>query len=131
MSRIKIILIVIASVLGVIITGFLIWYFILRRKENFNFKEKGTIYCGNNKNNPKLLNGEQIPGTRYQCFKKGVGIGKNMPPSIDDTDYSPLYVKEKIFCGNGNTVPQGYDKLGIPSECLQKGVGVGKKIVNS
>ena len=32
----------------------------------------------------------------------------------------------KIFCGNGDFVPPGYDALGTRYECLRKGFGAGK-----
>jgi hypothetical protein len=32
----------------------------------------------------------------------------------------------KIFCGNGNIAPPGYDALGTRYECLRKGFGAGK-----
>lgn len=31
----------------------------------------------------------------------------------------------KIFCGNGDVVPAGYDQLGTRYQCLQKGFGAG------
>lgn len=31
----------------------------------------------------------------------------------------------KIFCGNGDIVPAGYDRLGTRYQCLQKGFGAG------
>lgn len=31
----------------------------------------------------------------------------------------------KIFCGNGDIVPAGYDQLGTRYQCLQKGFGAG------
>jgi hypothetical protein len=31
----------------------------------------------------------------------------------------------KIFCGNGNIIPPGYDQLGTRYECLKKGFGAG------
>jgi len=31
----------------------------------------------------------------------------------------------KIFCGNGDIVPPGYDQLGTRYQCLQKGFGAG------
>lgn len=33
--------------------------------------------------------------------------------------------KRKLYCGNGDELPDGYDDFGVPSECLRKGVGVG------
>ena len=46
----------------------------------------------------------------------------------------PPIIKPKSYCGDGNVLPDGYDKFGTPYECLKKGVGIGfvidkKKIV--
>lgn len=86
-----------------------------------------SIYCGNNSRSPELRNGKVI-GTRYKCFKKGVGIGINQP-------YDPAYKSRfkpidarKIYCGEAVRLPIGYDIMGNNPMCLQKGVGVGKKI---
>lgn len=89
------------------------------------------MYCGNNQRHPDLISGEKRLGTRYECFKKGVGVGLNLPV---DTSYIARYVpidRTKIYCGNRRRRPDGYDKLGNLGECLRKGVGVGKKIVSS
>ena len=50
------------------------------------------IYCGNNRQNSKLISGELDIGTRSQCLKKGVGVGINQPI---DPDYLDNYEKEK------------------------------------
>ena len=87
-----------------------------------------NIYCGNNRLDTKLTSGQYTIGTRYQCLKKGVGVGLNLP--IDRNmlnEYEPIDMF-KIYCGNIQILPQGYDKLGSPQECHRKGVGVGKKI---
>lgn len=75
------------------------------------------IYCGNN----KLISNRR--GNRYECFRKGVGVGLNKK---ELEIYLPI-TKSKIYCGNKD-LPTNYSKFGTPSECLQKGVGVGKKI---
>lgn len=86
------------------------------------------MYCGNNQNNSDLLNGTKVLGTRYQCFQKGVGRGLNMPP---DPEYIGEYIPIddfKIYCGTAEAPPEGYDRMGSPSQCLAKGVGVGKSM---
>jgi hypothetical protein len=87
-----------------------------------------NIYCGNNALHPDLLNGNKRMGTRYECMKKGIGTGLNLPY---DEDFNNPYVAiddTKIFCGDKNILPEGYDRFGNCPQCLQKGVGIGKKI---
>jgi hypothetical protein len=85
-----------------------------------------SIYCGNNKNDPKLLNGFSTVGTNYKCLKKGIGIGSRLP-------YDPLYSnvynpidKRKFYCGTNKKAPSNYFAKGSPSICLRTGVGLGK-----
>ena len=83
-----------------------------------------TIYCGNNK-----LNDTGKPmGTRYTCFKRGVGVGLHLAcdPSMTKP-FEPIF-QDKIYCGNSKNLPAGYDRMGTLVNCAQKGVGVGKKI---
>ena len=84
------------------------------------------IYCGNNKNNKKLISGEADIGTRYECFKKGFGIGFNQPidPEYLD-DYEPIY-QNNIYCGNKDDEIEINYKPGTLPQCLQKGVAIGK-----
>lgn|SRR3990167_7912431 len=88
------------------------------------------MYCGGNRNHPNLLSGLQILGDRYRCFKKGIGIGMNLPSDQEDSDYQPLD-ERKIYCGNFNVLPDDYDILGSNVMCIQKGVGVGKGLRRS
>lgn len=85
-------------------------------------------YCGNNRNDPALTSGEKKMGTRYICFRRGVGIGKNLPldPAFS-VPYDPID-NFKIYCGKKTRLPPGYDRMGSLSHCLQKGVGVGKSL---
>lgn len=85
------------------------------------------MYCGNNARNPSLLAGDVVRGTRYKCLRKGIGIGRNQDI---DPDYLGEYIpidRRKIWCGNSDDFPDGYDRIGNLSQCLQKGIGVGKK----
>jgi hypothetical protein len=87
-----------------------------------------NIYCGNNALHPDLLNGTKRMGTRYECMRKGVGTGLNLPYDEEfNNDYEPIDDR-KIFCGDRNILPEGYDRFGNAPQCLQKGVGIGKKI---
>lgn len=86
-----------------------------------------TIYCGNNARSNDILNGNKVVGTRYGCMRKGIGKGLNS--HVDNTylgDYEPID-KRKIYCGNDDNLPDGYDLMGNLPQCLQKGIGIGKK----
>ena len=77
------------------------------------------ISCSNN----KYIGNK---GTRYDCFRKGVGIGLNQPLDKSYRNrYSPRD-KRKLYCGKARRLPQKYDIMGNLPMCLQKGVGVGK-----
>lgn len=87
------------------------------------------IYCGNNLNDPKLKSRTHNIGTNYQCLRKGIGVGINLP-------YDPAYSRpyrpidnRKFYCGKSRRLPSrsGYFAIGSPSKCLQKGIGIGKK----
>ena len=89
-----------------------------------------TIYCGNNAANTELLSGNSILGTRYECLKKGIGRGMNMP--LDPT-YGGQYIpidERKMYCGTKNDLPKDYDYMGNLPHCLQKGVGIGKGLIS-
>lgn len=86
------------------------------------------MYCGNNANNPSLVNGTKVLGTRYACLKKGKAFGYAQP--VDPNflvPYQPIDPTKK-YCGNNNILPDGYDRFGNLYECYLKGVGVGKKL---
>jgi hypothetical protein len=87
-----------------------------------------SIYCGNNSLDRDLLSGNQLLGTRYGCLRKGIGKGMNSPYDVKYTgDYFPID-QRKIYCGNQNELPNGYDIMGNLPQCLQKGIGIGKTI---
>ena len=82
-----------------------------------------NIYCGNNALDQSLTSGEKIIGNRYDCLRKGIAIGKNLPK------YTGEYQKidnRKIFCGKSNILPNTHDYLGNLPMCLSKGVGIGR-----
>lgn len=85
------------------------------------------MYCGNNRNFVGLKDGMSI-GTRYGCFKKGIGVGKNLPYDKNyEKKYRPIDSR-KIYCGKDNSLPEGYDIMGNNLMCFHKGVGVGKSL---
>jgi hypothetical protein len=95
------------------------------KKKNKSIKKKKhykNIYCGNNKYSSELVNKSATLGSNYECFKKGIGIGLNndiLPIQYEAID------KRKIYCGNKQYLPKGYDYYGNLPMCLQMGVGVG------
>lgn len=82
-----------------------------------------NVYCGNNRLN---TTGNPI-GSRYQCFKKGIGVGKTLPCDGSISDQYEAIDNRKVWCGRRNSLPAGYDILGNLPMCLQKGVGMGKR----
>jgi hypothetical protein len=86
------------------------------------------MYCGNNKFAPGLMDGTVRLGNRYDCFRRGVGIGLNLPvdPSFR-RQYEPID-KERVYCGKKTRRPQGYTRTGNLPQCQAKGVGVGKRL---
>ena len=84
-------------------------------------------YCGNNALNNDLQNGIRQLGDRYTCLKIGIGKGLSLPY---DKDYNGPYEPidpTRIYCGNKDGLPNGYDRFGNISQCLQKGIAIGKK----
>jgi hypothetical protein len=88
-------------------------------------ENRREIYCGNNSRDQGLLNGTKIIGTRYQCLKKGIGKGLREPILEYNDQYEPIE-NTRIFCGNGDILPQNKDRFGTRDECLRKGYGVGQ-----
>ncbi len=87
-----------------------------------------TIYCGNNSRDLGLRTGAKVIGTRYNCFRRGVGVGLGLPY---DATYATRYVpidKRKIYCGTEHALPAGYHIMGSNGMCYTKGVGVGRSI---
>ena len=86
------------------------------------------MYCGNNARDERLVAGDLVLGTRHGCMRKGVGVGLNMEtdPSYRG-EYEPID-ETRIYCGNAEQLPEGYDRYGSLTACLQKGVAIGKRI---
>ncbi len=87
------------------------------------------IYCGPNNNIPENYD---TKGTRYQCLRKGIGVGLHLPANrrppgvLPDGTIIPLDPnRERWYCGNQVPHPAGYVGYATPYECLRKGVGVG------
>jgi hypothetical protein len=74
------------------------------------------VYCGNN-----LFKNPTREDYRYECFRKGVGVGLNKR-LVDRGPYEPIEEPNDIHCGKESD-PDGRD--GSNLECLIKGVGVG------
>jgi hypothetical protein len=87
-----------------------------------------NIYCGSNRLNPQLIGngGTKNIGTRYQCLRKGIGKGLNMPVDQSYNDpYQPIDPRE-FYCGDDAVLPAGYDANGTIQQCLSKGIGIGR-----
>lgn len=74
---------------------------------------------------------KNLTGTNYQCLRKGIAQGLNIPSS----DYVFEEPAEKIYCGNKTNPPPGYKRHGNRAECFKKGVTVGqnkrKEMINN
>ena len=84
-------------------------------------------YCGNKANFAGLFSGSHVLGTNYQCLRKGIGVGLNLPV---DASYGSPYIpidSRKFYCGKSLLIPsRKYFAIGSPAKCLSIGVGVGK-----
>jgi hypothetical protein len=83
-------------------------------------------YCGNNRANLDLVSGKSVLGTRYKCMRKGIGMGLYLPYDAQFGNHYEPIDNTKVYCGNSDDLPIGYDRMGNLPNCLQKGVGVGK-----
>jgi len=85
------------------------------------------MYCGNNADHQDLLSGQSQIGNRYGCLRKGIGKGLHLPADISYLGpYSPID-QRKVYCGQQDELPEGYDLMGSLPHCLQKGIGIGKR----
>ena len=76
-----------------------------------------NIYCGNSANYPGLKNGSYRIGSNYECLRKGIGIGKNLPYDKNfSLPYKPID-NRKFYCGKSKILPAGYFAIGSPSKC--------------
>lgn len=86
-----------------------------------------SLYCGNNRRHPDIVQGRKVIGSRYKCFKKGFGQGLKEPVLNHLDEYEPID-ETRIYCGDKRALPEGKDRFGTPSECLRKGFGVAQKV---
>lgn len=87
-----------------------------------------ATYCGNNRRHPDLVNKTRRKGTRYECLRKGIGVGLHSPvdPSYAGP-YKPID-KTRIYCGNQKKHSDAYARFGSITDCMRKGVGIGKML---
>jgi len=86
-----------------------------------------TFYCGNNSLDPRLLSGDKIIGSRYDCLRSGYGRGINEPVDLRFLqDYYPID-QRKYYCGNSDDLPDNYHDFGTLHTCFLKGFGIAKK----
>lgn len=87
-----------------------------------------SLYCGNNKLHSSVRSGNAVIGTRSECLRKGVGLGKYLPCNSEyNGPYEPID-NRKVWCGNSDRLPPGYDIVGTLPGCMQKGVGTGMRL---
>ena len=85
------------------------------------------IYCGNNALHPDLVSGRAVIGSKHRCLKKGFGAGYYSPVDLNFlNEYQPID-NRKVYCGNKENVPEGYDRHGNSPSCFQKGFASGKR----
>lgn len=134
--------VILSAILIVCIVGYFIWRLLRDKKtvENFesgdtlSFKfrndaeyveERPEVYCGDSNVLPEDYD---VMGTRAVCLKKGIGLGMSLPDSQRAT-YLAKPPKpqpaERLYCGNADVLPAGYDGFDTLSNCLRRGVGVG------
>lgn len=95
-------------------------------KDFQNRRYERKIYCGNNKLYKGLLTGTHRLGTRYECFRKGYGIGIHQDINVNESNvlrennYEPID-ERKMYCGNKERLPRGYSFMGNTILCLDKG----------
>jgi hypothetical protein len=97
------------------------------RKKSKKVQPSPYIYCGNNALHPDLANGRAVIGTKHRCLKKGFGAGYYSPVDLNFlNEYRPID-NRKVYCGNQENVPEGYDRHGNLPSCFQKGFASGKR----
>lgn len=136
--------VIIAAILIVVIVGYVLWRIIgkigkgddeaLESVEGFKFNfahdaenvaERPEIYCGDSTTLPSDYD---EMGTRAVCLRKGIGLGMSLPDSQRATYLAkpPKPAPEqRLYCGNAEELPEGYDGFDTLSNCMRRGVGVG------
>lgn len=83
--------------------------------------------CTNNRLDSDLVAGRVRLGTRYSCLQKGIGTALHLPVDLKYLGpYEPIDDR-RIYCGNNDVLPDGYDRFGNLPQCLQVGIGLGKR----
>ncbi len=91
-----------------------------------------NLYCGNNALSPQLAaqGGRQQLGTPTQCFRKGYAAALHQ--DISDLDaflatwtgpYRP-HVAQRLYYGDSQVAPPGYDSRATLPQALQRGFGM-------
>ena len=120
---------VVLSILALVLFG--LYIFFRKRLVSFffinddaNIEAHPELYCGENLMLPD--NYDRF-GTRYKCLKKGVGTGMSLPSGQRDAFLAKTRNQptERVYCGDSNQLPQGYNRNGNLSECFRRGVGIG------
>ena len=96
--------------------------------DDHNVAANPEIYCGTDLILPEEYD---VYGTRNRCLRKGVGIGMSMSDgAVNAALNRPPQVgpRPRIYCGNNQIIPEGYDEMGTPYLCLRKGVGTGIRL---
>ena len=90
-------------------------------------RKKKKIYCGNNMLSPKITKENYKIGNPYNCMRKGIGVGLNLPVDIEAAGpYKPI-IKKTFYCGKKQSeMPLNLDRMGTPTECLRTGIAIGK-----
>jgi hypothetical protein len=87
-----------------------------------------ATYCGNNALDADLVAGRVVSGNRYECLRKGIGVGRNLPVDLKYAEaYAPLDPTRR-YCGLNDDLPDGYDDFGTRGDCLRNGIGMGKRM---
>ena len=98
-----------------------------KKSKKVQQKQSPYIYCGNNALHPDLTNGRAVIGSKHRCLKKGFGSGYYSPVDLYFlNEYRPID-NRKVYCGNKENVPEGYDRHGNSPACFQKGFASGKR----
>lgn len=98
-----------------------------RKSKKVQQKPSPYIYCGNNALHPDLTNGRAVIGSKHRCLRKGFGAGYYSAVDLNFlNEYRPIDDR-KIYCGNKENVPEGYDRHGNSPSCFQKGFASGKR----
>ena len=128
-------MVVCLSILCGIIFGLFWWFYprddvieeMFKFTDDARFREHDPVmYCGEQPVPPPDYD---VMGTRNKCLRKGVGVGMNMPDDkVAEFLRKPrdrLPPSARLYCGDKQDLPDGYDGFGTKQQCMRKGVGIG------